>query len=675
MRKVGLIFLGMIVGAGLGASALDVRAETTSNINKNNPQTGGGQSSIVYALKLAGRDRWSEARNQIPRGDSLERKVFEWLEYKDGAPGVTFNEIAAFVRENPDWPLLDRLRMQTEKVMPSGMNAQNVIAWFSENQPVTPGGMDQYAKALIQSGNTDEARKALREWWPEAALTRDQQKNFFVDYESYLDRASNLQRFNALLYKGEYSNARGMASVLGKGYAELAEARIALSEGKGDVNGVINAVPANLQNDEGLLYERLRWRRRNDVDDGALQILAQPLNYADMYDPEAWWQERNIMARRLIEEKQYSRAYELLRKHNQREGVPFAAAEWQAGWLALEFLNKPWQAFEHFERVYHKVETPISKSRAAYWAGRASDKLGHKEVSQKWYAVAAQTQTTFYGQLAAAALGRPQALPKPSLSSAKAAQGSVAELLKAADYFAQAGLRSEASSFLIRIANIAKGPDDYLLAAQKASKLHLDHIAIRVAQEAEKKNIILPDQAYPLVDNYLRGINDVEWALVHALIRQESRFDDQAVSPAGARGLMQVMPGTAKEVARKSGLAHQTEWLTARPDHNIKLGTKYIAQMVDRYNGNYALALAAYNAGPGRVDRWLQEFGDPRTGDVDLIDWIELIPIYETRNYVQRVLEGVYVYRLRLKNIQREYNIPIHIALRGNDRDAAQSAN
>ncbi len=667
MRKHSVFLMSLLTGAALAAAGPSAAraVETTSNINKEDGRADaeGGQSSIVYALKLAKRDQWSDARRQIPRGgDTAEQRAFEWYEYKTGAPGVTFSQIAAFVRENPEWPLIDKLRMQAEMVMPSGMKAETVINWFQENQPVTPNGMDAYAQALINSGQADEARKALREWWPDASLTRDQQKNFFSKYESYLDRASNLQRFNALLFDGKYSNARGMATVLGKGFPELAEARIALSSGNGNVNPAIAAVPPNLQNDEGLLYERLRWRRRNDINDGALEILAEPLDYADMYNPEAWWTERNIIVRRLIEEKQYKRAYDLARKHGQREGLPFAQAEWTAGWLALRFLNKPWEAFEHFERVYHKVETPISKSRAAYWAGLASEKLNHAEVSQKWFTVAAQTQTTFYGQLAAAKIGAPQKLPAPSIKSAKPS-ASAQELIKVADFFSKAGLRGEAASFLLRTASNAKTPDDYLVAAQKASKLHMDHIAIRVAQEAEKKNIIIPDQAYPLVDNYLRGVNDVEWALVHALIRQESRFDEQAISPAGARGLMQVMPGTAKEVARKAGLAHQTDWLITRPDHNIKLGTKYIAQMVARYNGNYALALAAYNAGPGRVDRWVKEFGDPRKGEIDLIDWIELIPIYETRNYVQRVMEGVYVYRLRLKNIQKSHNIPIHISM------------
>lgn len=667
MRQHNVLLMSSLIGALLVTAApLSVHAvETNSNINRESGRTenAGGQSNIVYALKLASGNRWSDARGQLPRrGDTLEQRAFQWYEYKSGAPGVTFNEIAAFVRANPDWPLIDRMRMQAEKIMPSNMKAQTVIDWFKENQPVTPNGMDLYVQALISTGHKDEAQKALREWWPEASLTRDQQKNFFTKYESHFDRASNLQRFNALLYKGEYSNARGLTGVLGKGYAELAEARIALSSNAGNVNPAINAVPANLRNDEGLLYERLRWRRRADINDGALEILAEPLNYADMYDPAAWWTERNIIARRMIENKQYKKAYDIVRKHGQREGLPFAQAEWTAGWLALQFLNKPWEAFEHFESVYHKVETPISKSRAAYWAGKASAKLGHKEISDKWYRVAAQSQTTFYGQLAVAELGLPQKLPSPSITAARPSDSAV-ELIKVAEYFSKAGLRGEAGSFLMRVASNAHAPDDYLVAAQKAANLNMNHIAIRVAQEAEKKNVIIPDQAYPLVDNYLRGINDVEWALVHALIRQESRFDAQAISHAGARGLMQVMPGTAKEVAKKAGLSHQTDWLITRPDHNIKLGTKYIAQMVARYNGNYALALAAYNAGPGRVDRWVKEFGDPRKGEIGIIDWIELIPIYETRNYVQRVMEGVYVYRLRLKNIQKAHNIPIHISM------------
>lgn len=664
MRKYTLLLVGFLAGAAFALAApIGHAVETKSNINS------AGQNNIVYALKLSSRGHWSDARRQVPRGgDTVEQKLFEWVQYRNGAPGVSFDDIAAFVNANPDWPLLDRLRLQAEKIMPNNLSDQQTIGWFQNNQPVTPGAMERYVQALINSGNKTQARQVIREWWPTANLTRDQQKGFYARYESYYDTQTNRARFNALISRGEYSNARGMASVLGPGYSELAEARIALSSEAGNPNASLDRVPAKLQNDEGLLYERLRWRRRHDMDEGAIEILANSPSYGEMFDPSAWWQERHILARRMIEDKKYAQAYKLIIKHGQREGLPFAQAEWLAGWLALEFLNMPWEAFEHFERVYHKVETPISKSRAAYWAGRASDKLNHKDISQKWYKVAAQTQTTFYGQLAAAAIKAPQALPVPTIkSSTKPSGQSIADMLKAAQYLSEAGMRSEASSFLLRITTVGRKPDDFLLAAQQASRSGLKHIAIRIAQDAEKQNILLPDYAYPQIENYMRGINDVEWALVHGLIRQESRFDEEAVSSAGARGLMQLMPGTAKEVARKSGLSHQNEWLTSRPAHNIKLGSKYIGQLVARYDGNYAIALAGYNAGPSRANRWIEEFGDPRKGEIDLVDWIELIPIYETRNYVQRVMEGVYVYRLRLKNIQKDHNIPIHIAYHGDE--------
>lgn len=659
MRKYTLLLIGFLAGVAFALAApIGHAVETKSNINS------AGQNNIVYALKLAARGHWNDARRQVPRGgDTVEQKLLQWVQYRNGAPGASFNEIASFVNANPDWPLLDKLRLQAEKTMPDNLSDQDTIAWFQNNRPVTPGAMERYIRALAASGNAAQARQVISEWWPDANLTRDQQKSFYARYKAYFDKQANRTRFNALIFRGEYSNARGMASVLGPGYPELAEARIALSSEQGDPNGAMARVPANLQNDEGLLYERLRWRRRHDLDEGAMEILAHEPPYGEMYNPQAWWDERHILARRLIEDRKYAQAYKLIVKHGQREGLPFSQAEWLAGWLALRFLNKPWEAFEHFERVYHKVETPISKSRAAYWAGRASEVLKHKDVAQKWYKVAAQTQTTFYGQLAAAAINAPQKLPVPTIkSSTKPSGQSIAEMLKASEYLIEAGQWSEASSFLLRVTTIARKPDDFLLAAQQASRAGLKHIAIRIAQDAEKQNVLLPDYAYPQVENYMRGINDVEWALIHGLIRQESRFDEQAVSSAGARGLMQLMPGTAKEVARKSGLSHQNEWLTSRPAHNVKLGSKYIGQLVARYDGNYAIALAGYNAGPSRANRWIEEFGDPRKGEIDLVDWIELIPIYETRNYVQRVMEGVYVYRLRLKNIQKDHNIPIHIA-------------
>ena len=223
-------------------------------------------------------------------------------------------------------------------------------------------------------------------------------------------------------------------------------------------------------------------------------------------------------------------------------------------------------------------------------------------------------------------------------------------------------MKKQTEVFLLRLSKNAKTSSDYILTAELAENLGQRHIAIKVAQALQKeKNVNYSRYLYPKMVRELSNIRDTEWAFINAIIRQESRFDQSAVSHAGARGLMQLMPATAKDVARRAGRQHQTGWLTSRPSHNIYLGSRYLTQMVDRFGGNYAMAAAAYNAGPNRVDRWVKEFDDPRKGKIDLIDWIELIPIYETRNYVQRVLEGVYVYRQQLKGKQKNHSNLIHV--------------
>lgn len=626
----------------------------------------GGGASVVSALRAAGRDEWSEAW-RIARGLSgNEKAAFQWKAYRDGAPGNDFANIAAFVRTHSDWPLMDIIRLEAEKVIPDNLPADQIVAWFSENSPQTAKGMRLYASALSRSRSAADMEKVLNDWWETADMSRDQQKQFYADYGRYLDRSSHEKRLDTLIARGDYGAAYGVADVLGAGYVELTQARVALANGEGNVNGYLNRVPANLQNDEGLLYERLRWRRRNDMNDGAIEILNKEPAFGAKHDPAAWWTERQMIARRMLEVRNYKQAYALAKNHRQKEGLPFAEAEWLAGWIALEHLNKTWDAFEHFERMYHKVETPISRARGAYWAGRASAKLNHPEIAEKWYRTAAKETGTFYGQMAGAELGLTPSLPKSFEESAISALTSVMPMVQAAKWFDQAGLRSDASAFLFRIGKVAETPEQFSAAADLADDMGYRHVAIKTAQEAQSKHgIYLSESAYPSMTKHLSGVNDVEWALVHALIRQESRFDHQAVSSVGARGLMQVMPATAKQVAGKMGISHQTDWLISRPDHNIKLGTRYIAQMLDQFDNNYAMAIAAYNAGPGRSVKWAKTYGDPRLGEISLVDWIESIPFSETRNYVQRVLEGVYMYRLLLDGKQKRCTIPIHVPIEG----------
>ena len=625
-------------------------------------------SQILNALKQASKGQWSAAHQAMSKiSDPVAHKAFTWLAYTDDAPNISFQSISSFIRQNPDFPYQITMRGAAEERMPASYSKAQVIGWFSSQKPVTAKGMNRYLSALVATGRRSEARKVMNDWWPNALLERDGQRKIFSTYQSLISSSAHKKRLNVLLYRGEYSNARAIAGVLGNSYKALTEARIGLVKQSNNVGALIRAVPASLQSDEGLLYERLRWRRRNDQNQGALALLKSSPSGSKMYDPSKWWLERHIMTRRYLENKNYRTAYQVAATHKQVKGFSFAQAEWISGFIALEFLNKPYEAAKHFNKLYKNVKSPVSKARAAYWVGRASDELKQPEVAQKWYAAAGQFSTRFYGQIALSSLKLPyqpsfgQGAKLPKLQKTQFARQDFARIAKWMDL---AGLHKDAAAFLNKMADKASTPMQYALIADYAMQLGHNHVAISVSAKAEKETgVVLGDYYFPKKIQSVSRVKDVEWALIHALMRQESRFDHKAQSHAGARGLMQLMPATAKQTARKLGVSHQTSWLTSKPDHNILLGSRYLRQMLDRYDGSYPMAIAAYNAGPGRVDRWITEIGDPRTEQMDLINWIELIPIYETRNYVQRVMEGVYVYR-HILGAQNKPASELHIASR-----------
>lgn len=632
----------------------------------NQLQSRAAQKQTVLALQAIDQNRWSVAERAIANTrDPLAAKLFYWLTFTKKSDVGNYTRLTQFIRHNPEWPGISTLQSKAEEAMPDSLPPQDVIAWFSDYEPRTAIGLDRYLSALTGTGRKNEAAAIMRKWWADMRLTRDEQRELYRKYGRLIDREAHTRRLDTLLFSGQYTNARAIADVLGAGYRELTEARIALAAQKDGVNALISRVPPKLQNDPGLRYERLRWRRRNDLDVGAMEILNTAPRAEQIQNPEAWWRERHILIRRLLEKKHYKSAYLLANTHRQKDGFPYAQAQWMAGWMALRFVDKPTEALRHFTLLYQSVTTPVSKARGAYWAGRASEAIQDDANAKIWYQKAAQFQTVYYGQLAGAKLGLEEALPNaapPILTDADKAAYERRELIQAARLFHDAGMRDEATRFLRAFVAQEETPKAYRYAADTAADMKSHYDALRIAKDATRNGLFLTAQAYPVITGMLRGI-DTEWALIHGLIRQESMFDHKAQSPVGALGLMQLMPATARETAGKLGIAHQQSWLTLRPDHNIRLGNSYISRMLDRYDGSYPLAIAAYNAGPGRVDQWLQTFGDPRQGEVDWIDWIESMPIYETRNYVQRVLEAVYVYRLRLKGVQPYSPAQIHIAL------------
>ncbi|HEU5094928.1 MAG TPA: lytic transglycosylase domain-containing protein, partial [Reyranella sp.] len=390
--------------------------------------------------------------------------------------------------------------------------------------------------------------------------------------------------------------------------------------------------------------EQVTWLRRTGKLDQARTLLAQSApNQSD-----AWWNERQQVARDLLAAGRAADAYAIVSRHGQLKGVAFAEAEFLAGWIALRHLKKPAEGLKHFQTLYDGVSTAVSRSRAAYWLGRSYEASGRAKEARDWYARAADYGQTFYGQLAARKLPRGAArLPTDPVASQTDLQAlSGRELVTVARYIGQSGYSERTRPFLLKLAQAVSGPGETLLLANLAVELKRPDVALTIARHATASGVTLFDTSFPVVD--LGATGSIERALALAVTRQESAFNAAAVSPSGALGLMQLMPGTARDVAGRLGLPFVQSKLTADPSYNVTLGSQYLAEMLQRFGGSYELALAAYNAGPNRVARWLQTIGDPRGGKIDMVDWIEMIPLRETRNYVERIMESVGVYRDRL---------------------------
>ncbi len=629
----------------------------------NRVQSNRAKGETIKALQVMNQGRLDVAKGIIAgTRDPLAAKLYLWFRLVNDNNVSDYEALRQFIRKNPEWPEMSKLRLKAESQMPLNFSAKAVVEWFDEYPPITGDGLDRYISALKSDGQMQRAKTVLEDWWASNTLSRDAQKKLFSTYKNELSHDAHRRRFDHMLYKGSYDNARGIARVLGRGYPALADARIALSKNKSQVNFLISKIPTNLRNDAGLMYERLRWRRKRDLDSGALQILWNMPTADKIENLPEWWGERHIMIRRLIEKKDWKGAYKLASEHKQERGFAYAQAEWLAGWLALRFLNEPIKSYQHFDRLYRFVKTPVSKARAAYWAGRASEGFKDKTISSTWYRLAAKNKTVYYGQLAAMKLGVQSALPDakpPSLSYQNIEKFQRNELLQTAFLLHAAGMKKQSSTFMWAFVNDVDTPEAYFFAANKAAQQGMMNEAVRISKRATRKGMFLTAQSYPTITQYLRSV-PIEWALVHGIIRQESMFDLDAKSHVGALGLMQLMPATAKEVARQAGVKYSKSRLTRDGSYNIKLGSHYLERLVDRFDGSYPMAIAAYNAGPSRVNRWIKTFGDPRKGEIDFIDWIELVPIYETRNYIQRVMEATYIYRMRLKSKQRKPSYPLY---------------
>jgi soluble lytic murein transglycosylase len=579
--------------------------------------------------------------------DPVARKLLTWIYVTGTKMPIEPKQLIAFRNANPNWPRMGDFREKIEQNIAASLPASDVAAWFAQNPPLTFNGIRAHVDALVQLNQPAQAQTALSAFWKDAELSKNQTAALAGAYKFYFAAGDHVARLDNLIWENRYEEAQYMLAFVDADTRAVAQARIALGKMSKTAPQLAEAVPAARQNDEGLLYERLRWRRRHNMDDGALDIIRQMP--ATVSQPELWWGEMNVMARRAMEKHNYLQAFQIAEKHALKSGIQYSQAEWLLGWLELRHLKQPTGAYSRFQSLYKHVGTAISKSRAAYWAARAADAVPDHTLGEQWDKLAASFPSTFYGQLSYQKLyGAPAqgAFNDPAPDPEAVAAFNRHELVRAVRLLHSVKLDQLIDPFLAKLDSLAQSKLDYILTGRLALETGRYYYTVESNKELQQKlGLFMFEEGYPTLPPL--PAQTPEKALVHAIIHRESMFNPLALSQAGARGLMQLMPATAKAIAKREGETYNIKRLTADPRYNVQIGSAYLRQLIDAYGGFYPMAIAAYNAGPGNVAEWIAEFGDPRTGNIDLIDWIESVPIYETRNYIQRVMESYYIYRLR----------------------------
>lgn len=578
-----------------------------------------------------------ETRSLLGRaGDDVTRDLILWRMARRGWGG--FGELAELALRRPDWPLTRFVRIAAERAPDAGRDARLLARFFAASGPRTLTG----ARLLAASQSGAQAAQTLARAWTTLEAEDAERADFTAAHPEIARRGAAL-RLDEMLWRGERGEAAALLDLVDPGRRVLARARMALRGRARGVDGLIAAVPASLKGDPGLAYERFIWRHRAGDDRGAAEIaLAQS---GRLGRPELWGARRERLARTLFTNGAARLAYRVASEHGLTGGHQFAQNEWMAGWIALRGLNEPARAARHFENHYAATDTPISQGRGGYWTGRAYEAMGEPRAARNWYEKGARNPTSFYGQLAAEKIGRDPTSDLAARDGAnRAAAGDLAEAIRALN---AAGQRRDALLFAVAGAQAAPDRDALARLGRLALEIDRPDIAIRIAKAGARRGWVVMDYYYPTRPELSRGLA-VGPAFAHAITRQESEMNPEAVSHAGARGLMQLMPATAKKVSRDLGVRYSWSGLTSDPAYNIQLGTGYLAQMRARWGNAPILIAASYNAGPHRAAQWIERFGDPRSGRRDVVDWIESIPFSETRNYVQRVVESLNVYRARL---------------------------
>lgn len=599
------------------------------------------------ALAAANAKDWPVAMAQGRRAGPLAAAVIEWERLRAGKGG--FDEYVRFVDRYPDWPGLKLLREQAERVIAADIAPSTVIDWFASGAPQTGTGSLALIAALRSLGRDTAAREEAARAWRTLSLTQAEHELFLARYGDWL-KDHHDGRVAAMLRAGNTGDVKRMLPLASPYTRAVAEARVALQTDAQGIDALIAALPEKAVSSGGLAYDRFRWRIRKDLYDSAGALLLERSQSAEMLgDPAQWADWRRRLARKEMREGDAGRAYRMAARHHLQAGADYADLEWLAGYIALRKLGDAATALGHFDRFLKAVNGPISLARAHYWRGCAFEALGREADAAAAFAEGARYSTAFYGLLSAEKVGLPLSPAMvggedyPDWRGMPFAESTV--LLAARELMA-AGDETRAARFLLHLAEGLSGYEIGALAGM-AMQAKEPYVALSLAKAAADKGVIWPSAYFPVPA--LSGLDlPVRPELALSIARRESEFNASVVSHAGARGLMQVMPGTAKMMAQKIGVAYDPDKLTTDWKYNARLGAAYLDELVSEFGNSPLLVAAGYNAGPGRSRKWIAELGDPRAEGVDPVDWIEAIPFRETQTYVMRVAESLPIYRARL---------------------------
>jgi soluble lytic murein transglycosylase len=606
--------------------------------------------SAIEALRKGGAGKATDVAASI--SDPAARKLAEWIILRI-ASGERSARYLAFIAANPNWPGVPMLRRRAEALLwAENIKPAQALAFFDGSPPQTGMGHLVLARALAAQGDSEGAATEVREAWRNHVLSAEVERSVLERYSAYLAAADHKARMEKRLFAGDHEAALRAARRLGDAQVAIAQARIALSHKRGNAKKLLDAVPADAREDAGYVFAQVHSLRHADkMAEATRALLSAPHELDQVHDGEEWWAERRIMARKLLDLGDARSAYQTVAeaaeptKENSRVERLF-----MSGWIALRFLDDPASASSYFARIQEVSGHPTSQARSHYWLGRAAEASHRDSQASAEYQMAARASASYYGQLARARLGLGTlALAPPPATPDKRTEGQRLELVRALEILYALDERS-------LIIGLMSGAGEWLddlgtLSAlgELAEQHHDARGMLHLGKPALARGLPLDYYAFPTVGvpRYSPIGPGIDDATLFAIIRQESMFNPADMSAAQAMGLMQVTPVAGRDTCKRFGCKYDVGRLKRDTPYNLQLGAAELGGVLRDYRGNYILAFAAYNAGSGRVKEWMERFGDPRDPKVDPIDWVERIPFMETRNYVQRVMENMQVYRAR----------------------------